>query len=191
MKTYVWAVLILLSMVSLASCSSAGNTPSSTPSISTPASPKFTLTTSIKMKTVFPQALIELLQQAESVETFRIQDSDNRSEFDLPKITARGKSFGPERAKAFAQLISDEKSYEFDAHKDARPNFGVLWSLKCGKNMVEVYQCFMCGEWWIRGVDENGTLIADFMHANDPARKQLLQWAKEGLPDDKVIQGVE
>ena len=144
-----------------------------------------------KLKNIISSAMAELLNALEAVETWRVEDSETRKDNELPKRTAQGKTFGEVRAHAFAELLVDEKNYDFDSHKDAKPSFGVLWVLKSSKGNVEVYQCFLCGEWFVRAVDAKGKLITSYTLSNDPARKQLLQWAKEGLPDDKVIQGVE
>jgi hypothetical protein len=144
-----------------------------------------------KLKKYFSGSVLEILNAAESVETWRVHDSETRKPEELPARTAQGKTYQAERAQVFARLLLDEKNYDLEVHKTVQPSFGVLWVLSGKKGSVEVYQCFLCNEWFVRALDLKGKEVTHFTLSNDPVRKTLLQWAKEGLPDDKVIQGVE
>jgi hypothetical protein len=105
-------------------------------------------------------------------------------------ILARGKDLGPEFAAKLTKVLIDESSYSDNFVKCFWP--GVAYRACYANTRVDVVICFDCENFYLgppRNEREHVWETATFR--DTPARKILIDLAKEALPDDPDIQALK
>jgi hypothetical protein len=141
---------------------------------------------SAKIKAFFKPEILEVLSGVEHVDVFRIKPTNAGF-----AILATGSVWNGEKAKQVAALFLDEKSYEWVLKKACDPMPGVLFRIYKSEKYVEAALCFECGIVAFSIIEPKGKAIANQSNDFDPARAQLVKWAKEALPNDAVVQALK
>ena len=140
-----------------------------------------------KVKDMLKPPMLDILTNAERIETFRIKEKDDGK----VEVLAKGAIWKDEKAKAVTAILLDEKSYEWERKKLCDPQPGVMFKFYKGESSVEARLCFECDMVVFKALDAKGKEVAIAVNDDDPARPKLVKLAKEALPDDKIIQALK
>jgi hypothetical protein len=140
--------------------------------------------------------ILEVLQDAVSVQTFRIKPKQEHGitgpRIEDQEMLATSKEPVPGLLMDLPGVLLDEGTYSFRSAKGCTFEPGVAFRIKnTNDQVVEVLVCFTCNELMVTFIPGGDAKPAQKHEDCDNAREVLVGIAKAAFPDDEVIQGLK
>jgi hypothetical protein len=137
------------------------------------------------------QRASKVLNAPDRVEVFRVaatwrKPKDSSTLAGYPLIST-GKEQGKEFGGKLAEIVLDDRTYEWETAKGCKFDPGVAYRVWSGKDSIIVIICFHCDQLGIMFDESSGQGIKDC----DRARHALIRLAQQAFPEDKEIQGLK